>query len=769
MIYLFIYMNNEEMCNFILIDKVKCKGGMQDNNSNNNNTNAINEEDKYEKEIKILVRLFGDSINKEELKEKIINSNGSIELVIKELVQLSVENENKRKINELEKIEQKQEQKQEQENVVNIFDDINNKSIHREMEKSEIGEIKPGINLQGYCINEICLASKAKLPVWINIEFNNITFISDKTSFNCPDCKKETVRSIMKAMLYNSEHSICASGDSITLTSNNYQCLYSIKSGLSYELKANKIKQHAKSIKDLRERSENAMNSIEIKNLVTELEKYEIIVVKPSSLKGNERLLEKIQADYDGDFNQVFDIGRFTILCDNPIKLQTSVTVMKRAEQFNLVVSEDKDFFDKQSKTHHRFHNIKLYVPKHDVYIEMQATLKKFTTLEGYAIIENPTLSHLFYEQIRAWKPNNQMEEKLKYASDKTLAKINDIICEWIDEKEIKKIVKRYKSHSEIRILKPLQLKGINEEQINSQNDILLKLIKFVYDQLCKFDPKEMKGKAIYVTLFEFFKRYIMNPASCADVISRLKESRKKTLEYMTILQSLETYVPLQANNYSYTDGDDNEKNDSYDCDQHIINLLVEQKEESKNDQQKQQVIILKGKSGSGKTLFCRHLEETLWRLYANDTSISIPIYISLPNYYNELNEKQIIYQALQKQISKEIIDIIRENISFVFILDGFDEIFDKYNKHNNNERYFYNRFSLNEWNAKIIVSCRSHVLNDEDIEQVLIGSKDSITTSMIYLWPFSKKQMNGYIDKFVKMNGHIDIFVDMNKKKREN
>ncbi|ETN98118.1 hypothetical protein RFI_39399, partial [Reticulomyxa filosa] len=119
-------------------------------------------------------------------------------------------------------------------------------------------------------------------------------------------------------------------------------------------------------------------------------------IVKPPSLKGNERLLEKIQADYAGDFNQAFDIGRFTILCDNPNKLQTAVAVMKKAEQFNLIVSEDKDFFVKQSKTHHRFHNIKLYVPKHD----------NFTTLEGY--------THLFYEHIRTWKLNNHLEEELK-------------------------------------------------------------------------------------------------------------------------------------------------------------------------------------------------------------------------------------------------------------------------------------------------------------------------------------------------------------------
>ncbi|ETO31951.1 hypothetical protein RFI_05166 [Reticulomyxa filosa] len=66
---------------------------------------------------------------------------------------------------------------------------------------------------------------------------------------------------------------------------------------------------------------------------------------------------------------------------------------------------------------------------------------------------------------------------------------------------------------------------------------------------------------------------------------------------------------------------------------------------------------------------------------------------------YNGLNEKQIIYQALQmqmKQINKEMMDIIH-------------------------------LFNLNEWNVKI---------KDEDIKDILIGST---TTSMIYLWPFFK------------------------------
>ncbi|ETO07033.1 hypothetical protein RFI_30358 [Reticulomyxa filosa] len=55
-------------------------------------------------------------------------------------------------------------------------------------------------------------------------------------------------------------------------------------------------------IEDLRDRSENATNSNEIANLITELQKFDITVVKPLSLKGNDRLFEKIQADYKGEF-----------------------------------------------------------------------------------------------------------------------------------------------------------------------------------------------------------------------------------------------------------------------------------------------------------------------------------------------------------------------------------------------------------------------------------------------------------------------------------
>ncbi|ETO34934.1 hypothetical protein RFI_02140, partial [Reticulomyxa filosa] len=580
--------------------------------------------------------------------------------------------------------------------------------LKKEEEKAEIGETKPGINVQGYCANMDCLAAKAKLPVWVSLGFGDISFNSEKTSYSCPDCGQSSVASIVKAMIFNSEHSISSNDNLISVKDKHYQCFYLIKSGLSYEVKAKKIRQHATSLEDLITRSENAMMDNELINLVAELQKYLITVVKPPKVKDKIRLLEKIKCDYNGDYNQVFDVGRFTILCDNATKLQTAVAVMKKAEKFNLIVSEDKDFFERQSKTHHRFHNIKLFVPKHDVYVEMQATLKNFTTLEGHTVIENPKLSHLFYEHIRAWKPkNSEEEEDLKQASDETLTKINDIICEWIDDKGIQKLANRYKSHLDIGILKPPQLTK-NELEIN--DNVLLKMAQFVYEQLCTFTPEKMKGKAIYAILYEYYKRYLIgdkNLASCADFALLLQESRKQEMEEdIAIAQALETYIPLQANKYPHVDGEENEKNDTFDCHQHVIKFLEgkETSEEKKSEEQKRKAMIIQGKSGSGKSIFCRHLEEILWNNYINDSKQPIPVYISFPKVYHLKNEKDIILQVLQgKHIGKESMNAIREKVSFVFIMDGFDEIFDKYSQSENNNKYFYDRFHLNQWNAKVI------------------------------------------------------------------
>ncbi|ETO20361.1 hypothetical protein RFI_16857 [Reticulomyxa filosa] len=52
------------------------------------------------------------------------------------------------------------------------------------------------------------------------------------------------------------------------------------------------------------------------------------------------------------------------------------------------------------------------------------------------------------------------------------------------------------------------------------------------------------------------------------------KKQRKKELEEDTIMsQALETYIPLKANNYTYTDNDDNQKKGNEQIPQQVTTL----------------------------------------------------------------------------------------------------------------------------------------------------------------------------------------------------
>ncbi|ETO02955.1 hypothetical protein RFI_34455 [Reticulomyxa filosa] len=158
-------------------------------------------------------------------------------------------------------------------------------------------------------------------------------------------------------------------------------------------------------------------------------------------------------------------------------------------------------------------------------------------------------------------------------SDDITLTKINDIICEWNDDKEIAKIAKRYKPHLSIGILRPPQLFEKSNAEIDS--NISLKMANFVFEQLCSFTPGYAKDKetkmttnekekakekeqAIYVVLYEYYKQNVIggkNPASCGDFALLLQESREQEMEDdIAISQALETYIPLEGNNYAHED-----------------------------------------------------------------------------------------------------------------------------------------------------------------------------------------------------------------------
>ncbi|KAF9538974.1 hypothetical protein EC957_005980 [Mortierella hygrophila] len=111
------------------------------------------------------------------------------------------------------------------------------------------------------------------------------------------------------------------------------------------------------------------------------------------------------------------------------------------------------------------------------------------------------------------------------------------------------------------------------------------------------------------------------------------------------------------------------------------------------------EVLLLLGDSGAGKSTFNLQLERTLWQSYKKYGRI--PLYINLPDI--EKPEQDLINKHLRKLNFKD--PQIREmklHRSFVVICDGYDESQLKINLHSTNK---WNQPA--QWKVKVVISCR--------------------------------------------------------------
>jgi hypothetical protein len=112
--------------------------------------------------------------------------------------------------------------------------------------------------------------------------------------------------------------------------------------------------------------------------------------------------------------------------------------------------------------------------------------------------------------------------------------------------------------------------------------------------------------------------------------------------------------------------------------------------------------ILLQGTAGSGKSLFLRRLELKLWQAHDADETAPIPLYLSLPALLEPKTDA--IREALGGiGLSNNVIEQLRQEAHFVFLLDGFDELGLAQNL------YVTNR--LSEWHAHVYVGARSQFL----------------------------------------------------------
>ncbi|KAG0223210.1 hypothetical protein BGX31_008638 [Mortierella sp. GBA43] len=163
-----------------------------------------------------------------------------------------------------------------------------------------------------------------------------------------------------------------------------------------------------------------------------------------------------------------------------------------------------------------------------------------------------------------------------------------------------------------------------------------------------------------------------------------------------------------------------------------------------------QKVFLLLGDSGGGKSLFNHELELKLWESYEKGIGV-IPLYISLPAI--DKPEQDMIAKQLRKaEFNDSQIRDLKNTRQFVLICDGYDESQQTHNLYTSNKLN-----QPHEWQAKMVISCRSDYLGNEYRDQFQPCDRNQRAKAGLLqeavITPFSEDQIQEYIEKYVSEN----------------
>ncbi|KAF9345755.1 hypothetical protein BGX26_002771 [Mortierella sp. AD094] len=159
-----------------------------------------------------------------------------------------------------------------------------------------------------------------------------------------------------------------------------------------------------------------------------------------------------------------------------------------------------------------------------------------------------------------------------------------------------------------------------------------------------------------------------------------------------------------------------------------------------------QEVFLLLGDSGAGKSAFCSALECMLWKDYNKDAPI--PLLINLPAI--DKPENDLIAKHLRRSLfSEPQIKEMKENREFILICDGYDESQLVHNL------YVSNRLNREgEWQVKMVVACRSEYLGNDYKDQFQPITQNHQSRPAHFqeavIAPFTTDQIHEYIKEYV-------------------
>ncbi|KAG0299529.1 hypothetical protein BGZ97_003653 [Linnemannia gamsii] len=179
-------------------------------------------------------------------------------------------------------------------------------------------------------------------------------------------------------------------------------------------------------------------------------------------------------------------------------------------------------------------------------------------------------------------------------------------------------------------------------------------------------------------------------------------------------------------------------------CDDDVFLLMDKVQEFLASDQQ---VMLIMGDSGSGKSTFCRHLEHQLWSIYENHGPI--PLFVNLATI-DQPDEDLVTKLLKANHFSEDQILELKLKRQFVLICDGYDESWQMSNLH---------KTKLNQpgqWNAKMVISSRTQFLGPDYRARFMPQDGTNLYRSAADLFqeatiaPFSEEQIESYVQQYV-------------------
>jgi hypothetical protein len=160
-----------------------------------------------------------------------------------------------------------------------------------------------------------------------------------------------------------------------------------------------------------------------------------------------------------------------------------------------------------------------------------------------------------------------------------------------------------------------------------------------------------------------------------------------------------------------------------------------------------QKVFLLLGDSGAGKSTFSRELEFHL----SYKKSGRIPLHINLPAI-DKPEHDMIAKQLRRSEFSEAQIREMKHYRKFILICDGYDESQQTHNL------YMSNRLNQpGEWNAQMVISCRSEYLGTDYRERFQPGDRNHASDPSLFqeavVAPFSIAQVQAYIHQYVTLH----------------